>query len=324
MEISEDSSMLTKSGVTSRNSSKSKNSKSDYDPKMKTPLLSRMIPKDTPLTQTEGYSHRMHKPLSCLQKLHDIYVWLLFGTFTCLIRCFKARGYDKSMREEADEKKQKAEDLHRKGAADPPYSDRICFIGASFFTRWAPNLEASFAPLPVFNHGFGGAQSRHVLEKMDALVFDFKPRLIVYSCGGNDVRFAEATGQSVQTAVDNFATFVEEAKKKLGGPNNFKILYICTCLSPIQFARGGDFVARVARINLAQKKSVAEKFSDCVEVLDLNQTPELDLVNDRYMYGRDLVHFNARGCAEIAEVMRPKVAELWEQMAKTSVEISID
>ena len=174
-------------------------------------------------------------------------------------------------------------------------------------------MEASFAPLPVFNHGFGGAQTRHILEQMDALVFDFKPRLIVYYCGVNDVRFAAATGQSVETAVDNFGAFVEEARRKLGGSNNFKILYIPTILAPIQFARGST--AKMARLNVEIKRYIAKNCGDCVEILDLNQTPELDLVNDRHLYVCDLVHYTAEGYAEIVEVLRPVVAELWGRVS---------
>src|SRR5438046_9150283 len=43
------------------------------------------------------------------------------------------------------------------------------------------------APLPVFNHAFGGSVTQDILDRADQLVFPYKPRIIVYYCGSNDV-----------------------------------------------------------------------------------------------------------------------------------------
>jgi hypothetical protein len=68
----------------------------------------------------------------------------------------------------------------------PPPEGAILFIGSSIFVEWK-DLRMQMAPLPVINRAFGGAQTWEVLHYMDRIVLPYKPKIIVYYCGSNDV-----------------------------------------------------------------------------------------------------------------------------------------
>src|SRR5437867_5418984 len=67
------------------------------------------------------------------------------------------------------------------------------FIGSSIFRFWT-HLSEQMAPLPVFNHASGGSVTQDILDRADQLVFPYKPRIIVYYCGSNDVGGGEPAG----------------------------------------------------------------------------------------------------------------------------------
>jgi lysophospholipase L1-like esterase len=92
----------------------------------------------------------------------------------------------------------------------PPPQDATLFIGSSSIRLW-PSLAKSFSPIPIINRGFGGAQTADVLEYMDRIVLPYKPKNIVFYCGGNDV----SKGKSPQVAVTNLRKFIERVHKVL-------------------------------------------------------------------------------------------------------------
>ena len=72
----------------------------------------------------------------------------------------------------------------------PPPQDAILFIGSSIFRQWT-NVKEQMAPLPVFNRAFGGSRTWEVLHYMDKIVLPYRPRIIVYYTGSNDVNAGE-------------------------------------------------------------------------------------------------------------------------------------
>lgn len=77
----------------------------------------------------------------------------------------------------------------------PPPQEAILFVGSSIFRLWK-NLPEQMAPLPVFNRAFGGSQTHEILVYMDKIVLPYKPKMIVYYCGSNDIN-ANVTPQSI-------------------------------------------------------------------------------------------------------------------------------
>ena len=85
----------------------------------------------------------------------------------------------------------------------PPPQNAIVFIGASSIVRW--NLRESFPELgpQAINRGFGGSLAADSTRYADRIVIPYKPRMVVFYAGDNDV---EANHTPAQIAGD-FAAF---------------------------------------------------------------------------------------------------------------------
>ena len=85
----------------------------------------------------------------------------------------------------------------------PPPQNAIVFIGASSIVRW--NLRESFPELgaQAINRGFGGSLAADSTRYADRIVIPYKPRIVVFYAGDNDV---EANHTPQQIAGD-FAAF---------------------------------------------------------------------------------------------------------------------
>ena len=85
----------------------------------------------------------------------------------------------------------------------PPPQNAIVFIGASSIVRW--NLHESFPELgpQAINRGFGGSLAADSTRYADRIVIPYKPRMVVFYAGDNDV---EANHTPAQIAGD-FAAF---------------------------------------------------------------------------------------------------------------------
>jgi lysophospholipase L1-like esterase len=85
----------------------------------------------------------------------------------------------------------------------PPPQNAIVFIGASSIVRW--NLKESFPELgaQAINRGFGGSLAADSTGYADRIVIPYKPRMVVFYAGDNDV---EANHTPRQIA-DDFAAF---------------------------------------------------------------------------------------------------------------------
>lgn len=85
--------------------------------------------------------------------------------------------------------------------ADPGPRQGILFVGSSSIRFW--NLNRSFPDQPVIGHGFGGSQIDDTIHFADRIVWPFKPKVIVFYAGDNDV----AAGKSAKVVADDFKTF---------------------------------------------------------------------------------------------------------------------
>jgi lysophospholipase L1-like esterase len=85
----------------------------------------------------------------------------------------------------------------------PPAQNAIVFIGASSIVRW--NLKESFPELgaEAINRGFGGSLAADSTRYADRIVIPYKPRMVVFYAGDNDVE-ANHTPQQI---ADDFAAF---------------------------------------------------------------------------------------------------------------------
>jgi len=93
----------------------------------------------------------------------------------------------------------------------PPPQNAIVFIGASSIVRW--NLPESFPELgaQAINRGFGGSLAADSTRYADRIVIPYKPRMVVFYAGDNDV---EANHTPKQIA-DDFAAFEQKVHRAL-------------------------------------------------------------------------------------------------------------
>ena len=93
----------------------------------------------------------------------------------------------------------------------PPQPNAVVFVGASSIVRW--NLPESFPELgpKAINRGFGGSLAADSTRYADRIVIPYKPRIVVFYAGDNDV---EANHTPQQIAGD-FTAFEQKVHAAL-------------------------------------------------------------------------------------------------------------
>ena len=90
-----------------------------------------------------------------------------------------------------------------------PPENAVLFVGSSSIRLW--DLAKSFPELVAINRGFGGSQICDSTLRADELVVKYRPRLIVFYAGDNDVN----SGKSAEQVHVDFAAFVAKVRKSL-------------------------------------------------------------------------------------------------------------
>jgi len=88
-------------------------------------------------------------------------------------------------------------------------SKAVLFVGSSSIRRW--RTRDSFPDLPVINRGFGGSQISDVNQFAHRIVLPYKPKLIVFYAGDNDI----ASGKTPQRVFEDYRKFVKLVHGKL-------------------------------------------------------------------------------------------------------------
>jgi lysophospholipase L1-like esterase len=124
--------------------------------------------------------------------------------------------------------------------AHPVTAGGILFAGSSSIRMWT-TLADDFAGMPVLNRGFGGSQIREVTAFAPRIVLPYRPRLIVFYCGTNDI----ASGRAPADVAADFRTFVSVVRSAL--PQT-RIAFISAAPNPARWhlrTRMQDLNARV-------------------------------------------------------------------------------
>ena len=91
----------------------------------------------------------------------------------------------------------------------PPQPGQVVFVGSSTIRMW--KLAESFPKLDALNRGFGGSQISDCVVFAKRIVTPYKPRLIVFYAGDNDL----AAGKSPEQVAKDFQVFVEKVRSDL-------------------------------------------------------------------------------------------------------------
>ena len=197
-----------------------------------------------------------------------------------------------------------AKDIQRfvdQDKVSPPPERAILFIGSSIFRQWSA-LETQMAPLPVFNRAFGGSRTWEVLHYMDKIVLPYRPRIIVYYCGSNDVD----AGAGAPEIAENFKAFVDKVAAEL--PDT-RIFYVSINKAPEKKALWNvvDEANSIIRDYTTHNKKLG--FIDVNPVLfDAKGNPRLELYRD------DLLHFYPAAYVEFTKIIRPVIEKAWAQV----------
>jgi lysophospholipase L1-like esterase len=130
-------------------------------------------------------------------------VWLAVFAVLALIGAPSSRLWAQAASADADRWESAIKKFEDADKVTPPPQNAIVFIGASSIVRW--NLRESFPELgpQAINRGFGGSLAADSTRYADRIVIPYKPRMVVFYAGDNDV---EANHTPAQIAGD-FAAF---------------------------------------------------------------------------------------------------------------------
>ena len=108
--------------------------------------------------------------------------------------------------------------------ANPPKPGAILFIGSSSIEHWK-DIASDFPGKRVLNRGFGGSRIADSTYYAGRIVVPYKPSMIVFYAGDNDVN----DGHNAQQVFDDYVAFVARVRRDL--PNT-PIAYISIKPSP--------------------------------------------------------------------------------------------
>ena len=177
-------------------------------------------------------------------------------------------------------------------AAHPPPRGAVLFVGSSSIRLWK-TLAEDFPGVAVINRGFGGSEIRDSTWYADRIVVPYKPRLIVFYAGDNDI----ANGRSPQQLHDDFLAFVRRVRRDLP---SVRIAFVSCKPSPSRahLLDAQREANALIRAEAAKQKRVA--FVDVfTPMLDANGQPRAEL------FIEDRLHMNAAGYAIWRDAIAP-------------------
>ena len=166
----------------------------------------------------------------------------------------------------------------------------ILFAGSSSIRMW--KTRESFSDLPVINRGFGGSQIPDVLYYFDRIILKYRPAVIVFYCGDNDV----AAGHKAERVVGDWRTFVDKVHRAL--PRT-RIIYLGIKPSGARWtlwpemSRANDLI----RQHCSRDKRL--HYVDTAVPLFKDGFP------DDSLFLKDRLHLNAAGYARWTDALRP-------------------
>lgn len=194
--------------------------------------------------------------------------------------------------ETTEKKKSAVERFEEQDKKEAPPQDAILFIGSSSIARWN-SVGKDMAPLKVINRGISGLTTGAMLPLIPRIVTPYKPRIIVYYCGDNDI----AKKSDPDIPLGNFKEFVKTVKKDIPG---VQIIYMSIKPSP---ARWKNWDATKKCNSLIKEYSSSESgitFVDAAScLLGKDESP-----NTAY-YQKDALHLSPEGYAEWTKIIKP-------------------
>lgn len=172
----------------------------------------------------------------------------------------------------------------------------VVFVGSSSIRLW-PDLAGDMAPLPVVQHGFGGAKLADVAHYAERLVNDYAPRAVVVFAGTNDLRPGDTKPPEV--LVETYLRFVARVRADLP---EVPIYFIGITPSPLRFAiweEAQEVNRRIAA--LGERHPGLHYIETAPALLGPDGRP------DRSNYRFDRLHLSEQGYAAWTRIIRTRL-----------------
>ncbi len=174
--------------------------------------------------------------------------------------------------------------------------EAILFVGSSSIRMW--KTQESFPDYPVINRGFGGSHISDVNFYMNDIVLKYKPRVIVFYAGDNDI----AGGKSPQQVFEDYLSFVKTVKENLP---DIRVIYIPIKPSIARWNMWPDMERTNALIkDYSQKNSFLYVADTATPMLGTDGKPKSGLFLD------DGLHLNEKGYVLWTEILKPVLVEI--------------
>jgi len=179
-------------------------------------------------------------------------------------------------------------------------ADAVLFVGSSSIRNW--ETAKYFSDFPVINRGFGGSHISDVIFFIEPLVMRYKPRVIVFYAGDNDVAYKKSARQ----VVDDYKEFIRLVKGEL--PET-KILYIPIKPSLDRWSIWEEMKKANNLIAMLSEKDESLYYVDLA-------TPMLnvDSLPDSSLFVEDGLHLNAKGYELWTENLLPLLINVCESL----------
>jgi lysophospholipase L1-like esterase len=169
--------------------------------------------------------------------------------------------------------------------------EAVLFVGSSSIRMW--QTAESFPDLPLINRGFGGSHISDVNHFADRIVLKYRPRVIVFYAGDNDI----AGGKSPQQVCDDFQGFVQLVRPRIG---DTQIVFISIKPSPARWKLWPQAQEANALIAEFSKRDGNLLFVDIAPpMLDSDGEPRRDIFLD------DGLHLNPKGYKLWTRILAP-------------------
>ena len=157
------------------------------------------------------------------------------------------------------------------------------------------------SPLPVFNRSFGGSTTSDILYFTDKIITPYKPKIIVYYAGSNDINL----NYSADEILKNFQDFSEKISQDLPGT---KIIFLSINKAPQKESKW-EIVDQANK----KIKSFCDNKSGRI-YLDINP---LLFNNDgsckKELFYSDNLHFKPIVYEDLAKVVKPLLESEWKK-----------
>jgi lysophospholipase L1-like esterase len=222
-----------------------------------------------------------------------------FGLLIMFCWCLVLNAQDKPAENPAQKWEETIRQFEQWDSKNTFPSDAVLFVGSSSIRLW-PTREC-FEGFAVINRGFGGSQISDVNYYTERIVLPYKPKVIVFYAGDNDV----AAGKSARQVFDDYKQFVKLVHKKLPGT---RIIYIGIKPSRSRWSlwpvmnEANDMIR-----DFSEKDGLLYYFDSATPLLGNDGKPDAGLFRE------DQLHLNNKGYDAWTRLLQPVIKKAFEQ-----------